>query len=45
LLFFALLLLDGVESEKVVHSGHSTHSHPDTIEEVRRILREQIRAK
>ena len=30
--------LDGVESEKVVHSSHSTQSHPETIEEVRRIL-------
>jgi pimeloyl-ACP methyl ester carboxylesterase len=32
--------LDDVESEKVVrHSGHSTQSNPETIEEVRRILR------
>ena len=30
--------LDGVVSEKVVRSGHSTQSHPETIEEVRRIL-------
>ena len=29
--------LDGVVSEKVVRSGHSTQSHPETIEEVRRI--------
>jgi len=29
-----------VASEKVVRSGHSTQSHPETIEEVRRILRE-----
>jgi pimeloyl-ACP methyl ester carboxylesterase len=32
--------IEGVESEKVVHSGHSTQGHPETIEEVRRILRE-----
>lgn len=30
--------LEGVESEKIVRGGHSTQSHPDTIEEVRRIL-------
>jgi hypothetical protein len=30
--------IDGVESEKVVRSDHSTQSHPETIEEVRRIL-------
>ena len=30
--------LDGVLSEKVVRSSHSTQSHPETIEEVRRIL-------
>ena len=34
--------IDGVASELVVHSGHSTQSHPETIEEVRRILREHI---
>jgi hypothetical protein len=34
--------IDGVESEKVVRSGHSTQGHPETIEEVRRILREHI---
>ena len=32
--------LDDVESERVVRSGHSCQGHPDTIEEVRRILRE-----
>ena len=37
--------LDGVESEKVVHSSHSTQGEPDTIEEVRRILREQVSGK
>jgi hypothetical protein len=36
--------LEGVESEKIVGSGHSTQSHPETIEEVRRILREHIGA-
>jgi hypothetical protein len=34
--------IEGVESEKVVRSGHSTQSHPETIEEVRRILREHV---
>ncbi len=35
--------IDGVESEKVVRSGHSTQSHPETIEEVHRILSEHLR--
>ena len=30
--------LDGAASELVVRSGHSTQSHPHTIEEIRRIL-------
>jgi pimeloyl-ACP methyl ester carboxylesterase len=30
--------IEGVESEKIVRSGHSTQSNPETIEEVRRIL-------
>jgi triacylglycerol esterase/lipase EstA (alpha/beta hydrolase family) len=30
--------LDGVESELVVQSGHSLQDHPETVEEVRRIL-------
>jgi hypothetical protein len=30
--------IDGVESEKIVRSGHSTQAEPDTITEVRRIL-------
>jgi pimeloyl-ACP methyl ester carboxylesterase len=34
--------LEGVASEKVVHSSHSTQSEPDTIQEVRRILREHV---
>src|SRR5206468_7067430 len=37
--------LDGVASEKVVHSSHSTQGVPETIEEVRRILREQVAGK
>ncbi len=37
--------IDGVASELVVRSGHSTQSHPETIEEVRGILREHIGAK
>jgi hypothetical protein len=31
--------LDGVDSEKVVRSGHSVQNNPDAIEEVKRILR------
>jgi hypothetical protein len=31
--------IDGVESEVVVRSAHSTQGRPETIEEVRRILR------
>jgi pimeloyl-ACP methyl ester carboxylesterase len=30
--------IDGMESERVVRSGHSAQGHPETIEEVRRIL-------
>jgi pimeloyl-ACP methyl ester carboxylesterase len=37
--------IEGVASEKVVRSGHSTQSHPETIEEVQRILREHIGAR
>jgi hypothetical protein len=33
---------DGVASEIVVRSAHSTQSHPETIEEVKRILREDL---
>jgi pimeloyl-ACP methyl ester carboxylesterase len=35
---YASAHLDGVESEFIVRSGHSTQSNPQTIEEVRRIL-------
>ncbi|MGE5305138.1 MAG: hypothetical protein ACM3TN_17650, partial [Alphaproteobacteria bacterium] len=34
--------IEGVASEKVVHSGHSTQGHPETIEEVKRILIEHL---
>ena len=34
--------LPGVASEKVVRSGHSAQDKPETIEEVRRILREIV---
>jgi len=36
--------IDGVVSEKVVRSGHSTQSHPETIEEVKRILHENLQS-
>ncbi|MBI5507051.1 MAG: alpha/beta hydrolase [Deltaproteobacteria bacterium] len=36
--------IDGVESEKIVHSSHSTQAVPETIEEVRRILLEHAAA-
>ncbi len=35
--------IDGVASELIVHSGHSTQETPQTIEEVRRILLENLR--
>ena len=35
--------IEPVASELVVHSGHSTQDHPETIEEVRRILLEHLR--
>ena len=37
--------IEGVQSERIVRSGHSTPGHPETIEEVRRILREHIGAR
>jgi len=37
--------IDGVESELVVNSSHSTQSNPDTILEVRRILQKHIGVK
>jgi hypothetical protein len=30
--------VEGVESERIIQSGHSVQLHPDAIEEVRRIL-------
>ena len=35
--------LEGVASELIVHSSHSTQSEPQTIEEVRRILLENLK--
>jgi hypothetical protein len=35
--------IDGVASELIVHSGHSTQSEPQTIEEIRRILIENLK--
>ena len=37
--------IDGVASEVVVRSPHSTQGHPETIEEVRRILRDHIETR
>jgi hypothetical protein len=37
--------IEGVESEKVVRSGHSTQANPETINEMRRILREHAGVK
>jgi hypothetical protein len=34
--------LEGVESEKIVQSAHSLQAQPETIQEVRRILREHL---
>lgn len=35
--------IDGVASELIVHSGHSTQAEPQTIEEIRRILIENLK--
>ncbi|OPX99766.1 MAG: hypothetical protein A4E58_00220 [Syntrophorhabdus sp. PtaB.Bin006] len=35
--------IDGVASELIVHSGHSTQDEPQTIEEIRRILIENLK--
>jgi len=37
--------IEGVASEKIVRSGHSTQGRPDTIQEIKRILREQLESK
>ena len=34
--------IDGVASEKVVRSSHSTQGHPETIREIKRILMEHV---
>jgi hypothetical protein len=36
--------IDGVASEKIVRSGHSTQGHPETIQEIKRILLEHAKA-
>ena len=35
--------IDGVASEKIVRSNHSTQGHPETIQEVKRILIERVK--
>jgi hypothetical protein len=35
--------MDGVASEFIVHSGHSAQETPQAIEEVRRILLENLK--
>ena len=35
--------IDGVESEMIVHSGHSMQGNPETIQEVKRILFEHAK--
>ena len=35
--------IDNVVSELIVHSSHSTQDHPETIEEIRRILIENLK--
>jgi len=35
---YASAHIEGVESEKIVHSSHSAQGNPETIEEIRRIL-------
>jgi hypothetical protein len=37
--------IDGVASEKVVRSGHSTQGHPETIQEIKRILLEHLQTR
>jgi hypothetical protein len=34
--------IDGAISERIVESGHSVQSHPETIEEIRRILLQHL---
>jgi hypothetical protein len=35
--------IDGVASEKIVRSGHSTQGNPETIQEIKRILFERVK--
>jgi transposase InsO family protein len=35
--------IDGVASEKVVRSSHSTQGNPETIQEIKRILFERVK--
>jgi hypothetical protein len=42
---FSSAQIDGVASELVVHSSHSAQDHPETIEEVRRILMEHLKER
>ena len=35
--------IEGVASEKIVHSSHSTQGHPETIQEIKRILLEHLK--
>jgi hypothetical protein len=39
---YASAHIDGVTSELIVRSGHSSQDHPFTIEEMRRILLQHI---
>jgi hypothetical protein len=39
---FTSARIDGVASEKVVRSGHSTQGHPETIQEIKRIVFERV---
>ncbi len=41
---YASAHIEGVESEKIVHSGHSVQGNPEAIQEVKRILIEHARA-
>ncbi|MGH9886124.1 MAG: esterase/lipase family protein, partial [bacterium] len=41
---YASAHIDGVESEKIVHSNHSAQGNPATIEEIRRILLVHLKA-
>ena len=34
--------LDGVASEKIIPSGHSSHAHPEGVAEIRRILHKHL---